>query len=175
MKVLVAVASKHGSTIEIAEAIAGEMGAMGIDAKARELETVTDLDGFDAVVLGSAIYMGRWLPEARRFADEHSFALRQVPVWLFSSGPIGDPPKPNGVVPDVESVATGLRAREARTFAGRLDPAELGFGERLVAKAVRAQAGDYRAWDEIRAWARSIGAALVGGLETNPVREEARA
>jgi menaquinone-dependent protoporphyrinogen oxidase len=172
MNVLVAVASKHGSTTEIGEAIADELGKMGIEAEVREVAAVADVDDRDAVVLGSAVYMGRWLPEARRFAQDHLFALRERPVWLFNSGPIGDPPMPVDNPPDLDNVAAALWVRDARTFAGRLDPANLGFGERLVTKAVHAQPGDYRPWEEIRTWARGIGAALTHGAVTAPPREE---
>jgi menaquinone-dependent protoporphyrinogen oxidase len=172
MNVLVAVASKHGSTIEIGEAIADELGRMGIEAEVREVAAVADLDQHDAVVLGSAVYMGRWLPAARRFAQAHLFALRERQVWLFSSGPIGDPPKPVDKPPDLDNAAAALWAKDARIFAGRLDPSVLGFGERLVTKAVQAQPGDFRSWEEIRTWARGIGAALTtGAVPATPAQE----
>jgi menaquinone-dependent protoporphyrinogen oxidase len=168
MKALVAVASKHGNTLEIGEVIAGELRDMAIEAWVLTLDAVTNVNRYDAVILGSAVYMGRWLPEARRFVEDHLIALREVPVWLFSSGPIGDPPKPVGTVPDMEGIAAQIVARDVRTFAGRLDPADLGLGERLVTKAVRAPRGDFRQWDEIRSWAREIGAALIREQPTLP-------
>jgi menaquinone-dependent protoporphyrinogen oxidase len=158
--VLVAVASKHGGTRGIGEAVADELRAMRIDAELLDFDEVPDPGRYDAVVLGSAVYMGRWLPEARRFAGLNLAALRAVPVWLFSSGPLGDPPIPPGDPTELDCLAAELGARAHRTFAGRLDPGDLGLGERLVAKAVRAPAGDFREWEAIRAWARSIGAAL---------------
>lgn len=165
MSVLVAVASKHGSTRAIADAIADELQEMGIAAEVWDVEEGPPVDLYDAVVLGSAVYMGRWIAEARRFAEANRAVLSAVPVWLFASGPIGEPPEPHGDVPDLDRIATQLGARGYRTFAGRLTPGELGFGERLVVKAVRAQSGDVRAWEEIRGWAREIGHHLTVGAD----------
>ena len=90
MNALVAVASRHGSTEGIAEAIAEELRAAGIDTDLREADEVLDLEGYTAVVLGSAVYLGNWLPEARWVVERHRERLATVPVWLFSSGPLGE-------------------------------------------------------------------------------------
>lgn len=113
-------------------------------------------------MLGSAVYAGRWLGPAQALVDEHGETLREKPVWLFSSGPIGDPPRPAGddavaSAPLVE--ATG--AREHRIFAGRLDKSLLSFGERAIVLAFRAAEGDFRDWGEIEAWAGDIADALA--------------
>src|SRR5688500_5163106 len=97
MRVLVAGASKHGSTREIAKAIAEELRAAGLDADLRDAGNVTSLAGYDAVVLGSAIYMGRWMPEAKHLVERFQPQLAALPVWLFSSGLLGaDDPQPAG-------------------------------------------------------------------------------
>ena len=162
MKALVVAASRHGSTEGIAEAIAEELRGAGVDTDLREADKVRDLEGYDAVVLGSAVYMGNWLPEARRVVERNRERLARVPVWLFSSGPLGaEDPKPHG---DPERIADLLQAiwpREHQVFVGKLDKGTLGFGERLAARLVHAPEGDFRDWDAIRAWARSIAAALV--------------
>ena len=163
MRVLVATASKHGGTRGIAEAVADELRAMGIDAEVRDVGEVADPGRYGAVVVGSAVYMGNWMEDARRFVAGHREALAAVPVWLFSSGPLGDPPVPPGEPQGIDRWTAETGARGHRTFAGRLHPGELGLGERLVAKAVRAPAGDFREWDAIRAWAREIGEALRPG------------
>src|SRR3954449_8839298 len=87
MNVLVAVASKHGSTREIAEAIAGELRSMGIDADLRGVGDVESIAGYDALILGSALYMGNWLADAKDFANRFAGCLGTRPVWVFSSGP----------------------------------------------------------------------------------------
>jgi menaquinone-dependent protoporphyrinogen oxidase len=161
MKVLVAVASRHESTREIAAAIAEELQAAGFDVDQRNVEQAGELDDYGAVVLGSAVYVGNWLPEARRFVERHRAHLAEMPVWLFSSGPIGaDDPKPHGDPPVVAELMQVTHAREHRSFTGRLDPHSLGLCERLAVKVVHAPAGDFRHWDAIRVWARSIAEVL---------------
>jgi menaquinone-dependent protoporphyrinogen oxidase len=161
MGILVAVASKHGSTVEIGETIAGELRAMGLATDVQNLPDVTDPSRYDAVVLGSAVYMGRWLPDALDFIATRRDALNTRPVWLFSSGPLGaDQPVPPGDPQHLDTIMEQVRARGHRLFSGRLEPGDLGLGERLIVKVVHAPAGDFRDWDAIRAWAREIGTAL---------------
>src|SRR5579885_485127 len=96
MKVLIAIASRHGSTEEIGRAIATELRGQGIEAEQSDFADIHHLNGYDAAVLGSAVYMGNWLGDARHFVDRHAAQLAGMPVWLFSSGPIGDDPQPHG-------------------------------------------------------------------------------
>lgn len=162
MKALVVVASRHGSTEEIAGAIAEELRTANLDVDLREAGEVAAIDAYDAVVLGSAVYMGNWLPEAWAFVERHEAKLASVPIWLFSSGPIGaEDPKPHGDPHALPELIEATHARGHQIFAGKLDPHSLGLSERLVTKMVRAPAGDFRAWQDIRAWAREIAAALT--------------
>ena len=164
MRILVAVASRHGHTREIAQAVAGELRACGMIVEVRETGAAGAADtveGYDAVVLGSAVYMGEWLPEAQRFVERHQSRLLVIPVWLFSSGPLGaDDPKPHGDPAAVPGLLQATGAREHRTFAGALDSGRLGLGERLIAGVVRAPDGDFRDWEGIRAWAATIATAV---------------
>jgi menaquinone-dependent protoporphyrinogen oxidase len=160
--VLVTAASRHNSTQEIAQAIAAGLCERGVDAQARPLESLTTLDAYNVVVLGSAIYAGRWLGEARRFAQLHASKLSAIPVWLFSSGPVGPPshPLPAGEAADVPVMVRLTRARGHRTFAGRLDMHELHFAERAIARTIHAPDGDRRDWDAIDVYAGEIAEAL---------------
>ena len=164
MRVLVASASKHGATNEIAIEIGRTLNDHGVDTEVLDVEHVSALGGFDAVILGSAVYIGHWLKPATKFAEIHADELRGRPIWLFSSGPIGDPPRPQeqqaGTADEI-LVATG--AREHRVFAGKIDKGQLSFPERAVVRAVGAAEGDYRDWSEIRAWATDIAQALTSG------------
>jgi menaquinone-dependent protoporphyrinogen oxidase len=162
MFVLIAVASRHQATTGIAAAVADELYRAGHAVDLRPVEEVADLDGVDAVVLGSAIYMGRWLQGARDFAERHRDELACRPLWLFSSGPLGDESKPMIDPEQLVDALSGLAVRDHQLFAGRLDRADLGLGERLVVGMVRAPEGDYRDWDAIRAWAGEVAAALDG-------------
>ena len=96
MHVLVCVASRHDATAEIGEAIARQLAHGGLAVSFRPPDDVSSLDGVDAVVLGSALYTGHWLEPAVRFAERHADELQSRPVWLFSSGPVGDPRRPLG-------------------------------------------------------------------------------
>jgi menaquinone-dependent protoporphyrinogen oxidase len=159
--VLVAVGSKHGATQEIAEAIGRVLEESGHEADVWPVEEVESPAPFDAVVLGSAVYVGSWLQPAREFVDEHAAVLADRPTWLFSSGPIGDPPRPDEEhAVQVDEIRTKTAARDHRLFAGRLDKSLLGFGERAVVLAFRAVEGDFRDWEEIEAWAREIAGSL---------------
>ena len=165
MRVLVTVSSKHGATGEIAAEIGAVLGEQGLDATVMPIEEVVGVAGFDAFVVGSAVYAGRWTAEARRFTDRHAEELASHPTWLFSSGPIGDPPKPEpGSAVKLDDVIAKTCAREHRLFAGRLDRSRLGFGERAVVRMVGAADGDYRDWNDVRAWAAAIGETLVAAL-----------
>jgi menaquinone-dependent protoporphyrinogen oxidase len=161
MAVLVAVASRHGATREIAQAIARALREEGLEVELAEAAEVTDVAEYEAVVLGSAVYLGRWLEPARELVEAEADALAERPTWLFSSGPIGDPPKPEADdAVQIAEIAARVRARDHRLFAGKLDKTTLGFGERAVVLAFRAPEGDFRDWDEIAAWAGEIAASL---------------
>ena len=161
MHVLVTVASRHGSTREIADAIAQVLRMPGIDADVRRSEEVLDLNSYDAVVLGSAIYMGNWEAAANQFVQRHQSRLPTTPVWLFSSGPVGNNDRPGQGAPSkVVEIARLTHARGHQMFAGKLDRHGLSLGERLVVNVVHAPDGDFRDWSAIRSWADEIGAAL---------------
>jgi len=161
MKVLVSAASRHGATADIAKAIGETLEAAGLEVAVLPPDTVTSLAGFDAVVLGSGVYVGHWMEPAKGFAERFEGELVSRPVWLFSSGPIGDPPKPEEDPVDLPELMEATGARGHRLFAGLVDKGRLGLGEKVILAAVRAPEGDFRSWDEIRAWAGEIAAALM--------------
>jgi menaquinone-dependent protoporphyrinogen oxidase len=158
MQILVIAASRHGGTHEIAQAIASTLVQNGVDAEARPIDEAGELSGYAGVVLGSGVYMGRWLTPARQFAQRNAAALAAVPTWLFSSGPVG-PPDHLIAAEDPRDIAVVTRltgARGHRMFAGRLERQALGFIERAAVNAVHAPEGDYRDWDAIQAFAAEI-------------------
>lgn len=169
MTVLVAYASRYGATAEIAERIADTLSGTGHDAVARPVGEAGDVAAAEAVVLGSAVYMGHWRKEASTFASAHRSDLASRPVWLFSSGPL-----PGAVVPEkvaegqaedatpkeVPAAMADLGARGHRVFDGKLDPARLGVRDRMI-RTLPAGRGllpevDGRDWDAIDEWARGI-------------------
>lgn len=161
MRVLVAAASKHGGTAEIAEWIGATLTEAGIETVVLEAEDVAGIDGFDAVILGSGVYAGHWLEPGRRLATALAPRLVDRPVWLFSSGPLGDPLKPEGDPVGIPELLDATGAREHRIFGGRIAREGLGFGEKAVVMALRVSDRDDRPRDEVVAWARSIASELT--------------
>jgi menaquinone-dependent protoporphyrinogen oxidase len=160
MRILVSAASRHGSTAEVAARIAGRLRAAlpGDVVDVLPPDEVGDTTPYDALVLGSAVYMGRWLEEARKLVERIVPPPR--PVWLFSSGPIGDPPKPDEEPAELGDFVKTTHARGHRLFAGRLDRHRLGFGETAMVMALRVPDGDFRDWDAIDTWGTQIAADL---------------
>ena len=156
MRVLVSAASRHGTTAEIAEAIADVLRKASIEVDVIAPEAVETVDPYDAVVLGSGVYAGHWLAPAKAFVERHEEGLRYRAVFLFSSGPIGDPPKPVEEPVDVAAIDVTTAAMDHRVFTGRLVEGELSRAERIVAKVLRAPFGDFREWDDITQWASEI-------------------
>jgi menaquinone-dependent protoporphyrinogen oxidase len=126
-------------------------------------DEVGDVASYDGFVIGSAVYAGHWTKDAQRLIARIGEAIAARPVWLFSSGPIGDPPKPEEEPVDVAEITIETRAREHRVFAGSMDKAKLSFGERAIVTAFRAPYGDYRDWVTIEAWAKEIAAEAGAG------------
>jgi menaquinone-dependent protoporphyrinogen oxidase len=163
MTVLVSAASRHGATAEIAEAIGRVLRERGVAVDVRAAENVTMVDGYDAIVLGSAVYVGHWLEPARKLAETEAAVFASRPVWLFSSGPVGDPAEPDEDPVDVAAMVEATGAREHRLFAGKIDKHRLGLAERAMVFALRAPVGDFRDWTAIEAWAGGIADTLRDG------------
>ena len=161
MQVLVAVASRHGATHQIASAIGERLAGHGLRVVVADAEVVDDVERYDAVVLGSAVYAGHWLASARALAERLHGPLSTRPLWLFSSGPVGDPPKPVEDAVEIGRLLTDLGARGHRTFAGRIEREDLNLAERTVVRALRAPVGDFRDRSAVAAWADEIVAELA--------------
>jgi len=162
-RVLVAYASRHDATAEIAAAVAAELDAAGCASSLVEARLVETVDGFDAAVIGSALYLGRWDERALDLVRRERTALAAIPTWLFSSGPVGAGsatarperlPQPG----DVAVLGAEIGAH-ATTFGGRVDPAGGSFDMEIMAQA--GLAGDWRDFARIRSWARAIAGDLL--------------
>ena len=174
MKVLVAYASRHGSTAGIAERIAAHLTTAGVEAEARPTSEVKDIDQYDAFIVGAAAYMFHWLKDATRFAKRHKKVLASRPLWLFSSGPLGTDTVDadgNDVLEssrpkEFDELSELLQPRDERVFFGAWDPdaPPVGAAEHLMRLAPAGKtalpAGDFRDWDAIDAWAQEILAEL---------------
>ena len=173
MKALVAYASKHGTTNAIAKRIADGLSTAGQAAEAKPVQAAGALAGYDAYVVGSAAYVGSWLKDATEFVRDHQAVLATKPVWLFNSRPLGTEPadaqdRDKRVATEPKEFAelnVTIRPRRTRVFFGALDPSKLGFRDRAIRTLPAGRAllpeGDFRDWQDIDAWAASIGAALA--------------
>jgi menaquinone-dependent protoporphyrinogen oxidase len=168
-RILVAYASKHHSTAEIAKAIGAILcDTDGFQVDVRSVETVSDITPYHAVVLGSAVYAGKWQEEAAEFLKQHEQELAQRPTWLFSSGPTG-PGDPKTLMHGWElpealrPIAARIKPRGVTVFSGKLDSASLTFFQRILVRVINASAfrvGDFRDWSMIRVWASGVAQAL---------------
>lgn len=156
--VLIAYATKHGSTHEVADALARTLVEEGLSVDVEPAASIRDLSGYQGVVLGASLYMGRAHPDARRFLRRHRAALSRLPVAVFGIGPLTTEDK------DVAGSRAQLERALARTpevapfataiFGGVVDPTELRFPFSHM------PATDARDWDEIAGWARQIAASF---------------
>jgi menaquinone-dependent protoporphyrinogen oxidase len=165
VKVLVAYATKHGATAEIAEKIGQVLTEAGFSADLLPADRVGDLALYKATVLGSAVYAGQWRKEAAAFLEANEGTLAGQPVWFFSSGPTGegDPVElmKGWRFPEAQQpIADRIQPRDIAFFHGVLDMKKLGLAEKLIVKALKAPIGDFRDWDAITSWAAGIADAL---------------
>ena len=161
MKVLVAYGTKYGGTAEIAEKIGQVLREAGLTADVLPVDRAGGLAAYEAVVLGSAVYIGAWRKEAANFLKANADALAGKLVWLFSSGPTGEGDAeellkdwrlPKALLP----IAERVQPRDIAVFHGVVDASKLTRIERWMLKNVKAPAGDFRDWDRITAWAAGI-------------------
>jgi menaquinone-dependent protoporphyrinogen oxidase len=165
--VLVVWESKHGATADIGYAIGGVLREYGLRVDFAQPGKPPPEKAPDAYVIGSAIYAGHWMKQISRFVHENAAVLRMHPVWLFSSGPVGDPPLPAEAPVDAAELVDLSGARGHQIFAGKLDRKQLSFTERALTTALRAPEGDFRDWGAIKAWATGIAQELTAWQGTN--------
>lgn len=173
-KILVTCASKYGATAEIAKKIGEVLRQADLHVDVLDVDGVRDLNQYSAVILGSAVYVGKWHKAAVKFLQDNEKALADRPVWLFWSGPTGegDPVElVDGVrlPPDLQPIADRIQPRDIAVFHGHINPDKISFIEKWAIKSlVKKPFGDFRDWGSITSWATFI-ADTLKNTERSPV------
>jgi menaquinone-dependent protoporphyrinogen oxidase len=164
-KILVAYATKAGSTGEVAEAIGQALCAGGAAVEVKPVKEVSDVSGYSGVVVGSAIRMGSWLPEAVEFVEANAGTLATMPVAYFQmSGFLRDdtPEKRQEAATFLAPMRALVEPVSEGMFAGKIEYSTLSFFDRTIARLVGSAEGDWRDWEAISAWATGLHPALLG-------------
>jgi menaquinone-dependent protoporphyrinogen oxidase len=167
--ILVAYATRYGSTQQVAEQVAATLRERGLEVDLEPVRQVRTLEGYRAVVVGAPLYIGRWLKDARRFLARHREALMERPVAIFTLGPTrADEQEWQGARAQLDQELARfpwLAPIAVELFGGKYDPAKLRFPDSLLASLPASPlhqmpASDLRDWAAIRAWASSLAAKL---------------
>ena len=155
MRVLVVYASSRGGTEGLARMVAEWLVAHGLDADVGNASGIDDVTGYDAVIVGGALYNGKWHPDASWFVDRNISGLLATNVWFFSSGPLDDSARAGALapVPHVQDLARRANVRGHMTFGGFLAPKHRGFLSSLMAWG---KPGDYRDPEQVKEWVELI-------------------
>jgi menaquinone-dependent protoporphyrinogen oxidase len=170
MRVLIVHGSKLGGTEGLARVVGETLALSGHTTEIRRASEPVELDAWDAVVIGGALYAGRWQRDARRFVERHIDELLRMPVWFFSSGPLDDSASKGNIAatPQVRRLMQRVHARGHTTFGGRLAADATGFIARALVRQGRV--GDWRDLAAVRAWAQGLAIDLAGMTPAQPVR-----
>jgi menaquinone-dependent protoporphyrinogen oxidase len=154
-RALVVFGSKNGGTAGLARMIGGELSRNGWTVIVQDAEQAADLRDLDLVIIGGALHANRWHRAARSFVRKNEQALRNLPVWLFSSGPLDDSARSGDIapVPHAQELARRIEAYGHMTFGGVLARDAHGFFAHAMAKKF---AGDYRDRSQVADWVRQI-------------------
>lgn len=160
--IMIAYASKYGATREVAERIAQRLQKSGKKAEVKHVGQIADLGKPEAVIVGSALYHGRWLPEATQFLRANADALSHIPTWLFSIGPLATKVEDDEEQPvELAEFRAKIGHRRHAVFHGALDLGKLDHSDRMTMKAAGAPQGDFRDWDAVEAWVDDIAKSVL--------------
>lgn len=156
--ILLVYESKYGATKGIAEEIAKTLAQEG-----HEIDVYNNPDdapnpkSYDAAIVGSAVYAGRWRKRAVDFCRRYGAALNKSKLWLFSSGPLGlEDEQRDGAPVRLNGVVKKLKFRDHAIFAGKLEEDSVNVFERMIIKSIKAPMGDFRDWNAIGNWAKGV-------------------
>jgi len=158
-KILVTYATRSGSTIAVAETIQETLKAQGYRVDLKRVDHVFNLDRYEAVIVGSAIRTGAWLPEAVEFVKEHQVVLKSKPTALFAvcmTLQENTPENREIVRHYVDAVCDLIKPVDVGLFAGAMDYRELSFLTEMLSRVMRVPEGDYRNWEAIQEWTKTV-------------------
>ncbi|MDK2890076.1 MAG: menaquinone-dependent protoporphyrinogen oxidase [Methanoculleus sp.] len=158
-RILVAYATRYGSTAEVAEAIGDELRKSDVEVDVRPVNEVRDLSLYRAAVIGSPIYMGKWLPEPQVFIEKNQQYLRSIPVAYFAVGLTvadGGGEILRKAEASMDQVRMLVNPVDVGVFPGKLVSGNLSFTDRTIIKLIRAKTGDFRDWEAVRSWAKAV-------------------
>ena len=166
-KILVAYATRAGSTAEVADFIGKTLAKSGAAVDVRPVKKVKSLNGYTAVVAGSGIRAGRVYSEITGFVKDHKAELNTIPTVFFVVNMTmkDDTPENRAIV---NAYLDPLRAEvtpvDVGLFAGTMKYDRLGFFARFaVTRMVKTPEGDFRDWNAIEAWTNALAPKLQGG------------
>ena len=167
-KILITYASQGGSTTGVADAIGQTLASTGAEVVVLPVKEVTNLDSYQAIVIGSAVHSGKWMPEALAFIQKHQNTLRYIPSAIFQVCLMlaANNEQYKTFVPDwLSPVRSQIRPVAEGSFAGALWPDKYSkvtekLGLRIFLATIKLKAGDYRDWNEIQRWSEHVGALL---------------
>jgi len=158
-RVLVCYATRYGSTAGIAQVIGEELEKSGLRVDVINVLEIEDIGPYDAIVIGSPLYMGKWLVEARDFVQRFKHPLNQCPVFVFTVGySLKDPARENikSAEEALDTVRLHISPSDAAFFAGMVNPDIMSVQDAAITRMGRVDAGDFRNWGRIREWAANI-------------------
>lgn len=162
-RILIAYTSRKGSTAEIAQAIGKELQSAGHPVNITDMKTVSTVEGSDAVVIGTPVYMGHIVKDVKIFVTQHRDGLAKIPVAAFAVGiaPVAPHVEPvDKILDDLKRALSPVQLAASTVFAGRLDPERMTFFERQMTRLLNVKTGDFRDWGAIKIWARELPALL---------------
>ena len=158
-RILVTYATRAGSTAGVAEAIAQVLKKRGFLVTVKPIKENPEVKGYQAIIIGSAIRRGKWLPEAMKFLVANQLALRRVRVALFTVHILNRGDDAQSRL-NREAYLDALRFLVQPVahvfFPGKIDPERLSLIDRLLVRTVKAPVGDFRDWSKVRGWAEEV-------------------
>ena len=158
-RILVAYATRNGSTAEIAQAICKELISAGYTVDLSEIKKISTLAGYAVIVIGGPLYMGSVDSAVGKFVGNNHEQLQKMPVAVFVVGLAPKNPDPGAVEAAMAAMRKSLgpvTPVSSVLFAGKLDPAKVNFVMRKFLEMAKIPAGDFRDWGAIAAWAREL-------------------